>query len=108
MPNAGQGRDKNWIQKPAQTRGNWISDVPSFTKAFLTSKGPLTPIQRVSMIGISLALAFCGVIACLDALDSLRSGGLSFSVTALPGLVLLAAGLIGLAKAIRAKGRSRQ
>jgi len=108
MTSARQRGGKHPNRNGVEGRGNWITDVPTFTTAFLRSKGPLRPIQRVALIGVSSALAVCGIVACLDAIDSFRNEGSSFSVTALPGIVLLAAGLVGLMKAIMAKSRPRK
>ena len=64
-------------------------------------------MEKVALIAVSLVFGICGVALCVDAIDSYRVGGSSFYLTAVPGIALLATGLVGLTKA-KSKVKSKR
>ena len=64
-------------------------------------------MEKIAVIAVSLVFAICGTALFMDAIDSYREGGSSFYLTAVPGIALLATGLIGLTKA-RTKVKSKR
>jgi hypothetical protein len=80
--------------------------APNFTEAFLKGKDPAKPTQRVAVIAISSVFLFCGLILGLDAIGSYNGGGAGFYITALPAILLVVTGIVGIWKALRNRRRS--
>jgi hypothetical protein len=106
MISAGQRRNGDRNRNRAQRRAQRIGE-PTFTEALLRSNDPKTLRQRLPVIAVSSVFAICGVAACLDAIDSFWEEGSGVYFTALLGLLLLAAGLVGFKKTISKKVRSQ-